>query len=193
MLFRFVQQRIPIQKAMIDLSQSDCINDADFSTIKEIVGTLQPVKLAVKTVCRRDTTLLSADAALKFCIVNLENQQYELAKVMASSLHDRVKERRSIAGNLQFLHNRGVPGDEVFTVPSSSAVSKFVHCLLSRMDATFSGRRLCCTVVRIQRTFKISNFNYIMSSRCSIICSTSISSQYFSSVFICIIFTFLGV
>ena len=147
MLKRFVQLRIPIQKAMIDIGEPDCVSDADFTTIKEIVGTLEPVKLAVEALCRRDTTLLSADAALKFCIVNLEKQRSELAKVMASSLRNRVKERRSLAGYLLFLHNPGVssvPGDEVFTVPSSSAVSKFVHCLLSRMDSTFSGRWLCC-------------------------------------------------
>lgn len=69
---------------------------------------------------------------------------------MASSLRNRVKERRSLAGYLQFLHNPGVssvPGDDVFTVPSSSAVSKFVHCLLSRMDSTFSGRWLCNLII----------------------------------------------
>lgn len=120
MLKRFVQLRIPIQKAMIDIGEPDSISDADFTTVKEIVGTLEPVKLAVEALCRRDTTLLSADAALKFCIVNLEKQQSELAKVMASSLRDRVKERRSLAGYLQFLHNPGVssvPDDEIFTVP----------------------------------------------------------------------------
>lgn len=56
---------------MIDIGEPDCVSDSDFTIIKEIVGTLEPVKLAVEALCRRDITLLSADAALKFCIANL--------------------------------------------------------------------------------------------------------------------------
>jgi len=48
---------------------------------------------------RRDTTLLSADAALKFCIAELDKQTTccELAKANAAALHLRVKERILLA------------------------------------------------------------------------------------------------
>jgi hypothetical protein len=142
--------RIPIQKALIDLGEPIGITDADFTTIKEIVGTLEPVKLVVEAICRRDTTLLSADAALKFCLVTLEKQRSELGKLMAESLREQLKQRRSLTGYLQFLHNpnvSSVEGDDVFTVPSTAAVTKFVHSLLTRMDETVAGRRFDFTVV----------------------------------------------
>jgi hypothetical protein len=104
MLGTFQRLRIPIQKALIDVKQPSIVTDADFIIIHDIVASLAPVKILVEALCTRDTTFLSADAALKFCIGELDKQRSsELAKATAAALRMRVKERRSLAGVLQFL------------------------------------------------------------------------------------------
>ena len=63
MLSRFLQLRGPVQKALIDLGQASLINDGDFTVVQEMVSCLEPLKLAVSALCRRDTNLLSGEAA----------------------------------------------------------------------------------------------------------------------------------
>ena len=72
MLSRFIQLRRSIQKAMIDLKEPVTLTDRDFKVIQEIVSTLEPVKLVVNSLCRRENNLISAEAALNFCIVALQ-------------------------------------------------------------------------------------------------------------------------
>lgn len=60
MLARFLQLRGPVQKAMIDLSLPSELTDADFAMIQEIVSCLEPLKLTVCALSKRDTNLISA-------------------------------------------------------------------------------------------------------------------------------------
>ena len=108
MLSRFIMQRSAVQKAMIDLKEPVQLTDADFASIQEVVATLEPVKIAVKAICRRETNLINAEAALKLCIVELQKQSSELAKTLAESLKTKIKERRAVhAGVQQYLHTAG--------------------------------------------------------------------------------------
>ena len=66
MLSRFVKLRGPIRKALIDLSEPTQVTDGDFCLIEEMVACLEPVKIAVKAICRRDTNLIAAEAALHY-------------------------------------------------------------------------------------------------------------------------------
>ena len=70
-LSRFLQLRGPVQKALIDLGlqYESAVSDAEFTVIQEMVPCLESLKLVVNALCRRDTNLVSAKAALKFCIV----------------------------------------------------------------------------------------------------------------------------
>ena len=100
MLSRFQRLRGPVQKALIDLSQQSKITDADFIVIQEMVACLEPLKLTVLALSRRDTNLISAEAALKFCVVQLQKQSSELARTLAETLETRSKERRGMHGGL---------------------------------------------------------------------------------------------
>jgi len=62
------------------------ISDSDFCFIKEMVSCLEPLKLAVAALCRRDTNLLSGEAALQFCLGELQKQNSELARTLADVL-----------------------------------------------------------------------------------------------------------
>jgi len=137
MLSRFKRLRSPIQKAMIDLKipSGDQLTDADFNVVDDLVATLEPVKIVVEALCRRDVTLVSAEAALDLCFVELEKQPSELAKTLSMVLHNRIKERRAHhSAVLQYLQNPNARDSlshaDVFAVPSSSSIRTFVLNML---------------------------------------------------------------
>lgn len=103
MLARFLILRGPVQKAMIDLSQQSELSDADFTVIQEMVSCLEPLKLTVYALSKRETNLISAEAALKFCIVQLQKQNSEMARNLAEILETRVKERRGLHSGMYRL------------------------------------------------------------------------------------------
>jgi hypothetical protein len=90
---------------------------------------------AVKALCRRDTNLIKAEAAVNFCIVTLKKQTSPLAKTLASALEKRMKERCALhAGVLQYLHNPAAASTDVFVIPSAGDMTKFIQRLLLRLD-----------------------------------------------------------
>lgn len=140
MLSAFLRLRNPIQKALIDLKQPSLVSDADFDIIQDMVAALEPVKIVVEALCRRETTLLSADAALKLCINELTTNGSKLAAATAAAMRIRIKERRHLASILQYLHNpnAAAEADEVFTVASSTTVRKLVLDLVKRLTLTLT-------------------------------------------------------
>lgn len=136
MLSTFLRLRGPIQKALIDLKQSSLVSDTDWDVIRDIVSSLEPVKVVVEALCRRETSLLSADAALKLCLDELRSNGSDLAKATAAALRTRIKQRRSLAAVMQYLHNpyASTDSDGVFTVASAATVRKAVFDLLQRLE-----------------------------------------------------------
>jgi len=136
---RFLQLRGPVQKALIDLGQASMISDGDFCFIKEMVSCLEPLKLAVAALCRRDTNLLSGEAALQFCLVELQKQNSELARTLADVLGSRIQQRRKVhAAVLQYLHSNTArqTATEVFTISSNDTIRKFICRLTARLEST---------------------------------------------------------
>lgn len=122
---------------MIDLKVADADQptDADFALVEEIVTALEPVALAVQMLSRQDVNLLSAEAALKFCIMQLRKQQSELGKTMAEALHTHICERYGIHSLvLRYLHTGEASSEFSESGMSSLVIRKFVHRLLLRLD-----------------------------------------------------------
>lgn len=71
MIERFVALKSCIQKALIDVMFQIKLEECDFNVLEEIVGVLTPIKLTVEALCRRDSNLCTADAALKFLLGQL--------------------------------------------------------------------------------------------------------------------------
>jgi hypothetical protein len=143
MLSRFLELRNSIQKSLIDLKMSAQIADADFQVVGELVSTLEPVALAVQALSNRNTNLISAEAAIHFCIVQLQKRSSELAKTMADTLLSRMKQRCTLhSGILHYLHNCSDESSSDFNpVPSTSAIRKFLLRLLLRLDKVhYNGR-----------------------------------------------------
>jgi hypothetical protein len=60
-------------KSLIDLGLSISFDEEKLNMIHHLVTTLEPVKLAVEALCRRDATRLSADTTISFMINDLGN------------------------------------------------------------------------------------------------------------------------
>ena len=113
---------------MIEVKSSVQLSDADFENIKEIVSALEPFKLAVEALCRRDINLVTADAAVKLAVVQLEKQHSELAKTLAVAVWLRISQRcNEIAGILAYLSNPMATSiDDSFSVANSRAIQRTV-------------------------------------------------------------------
>ena len=95
-----------VRKALIDIASDIVITDIELS-INNIISALLPVKLTVDALCREDTNLISADAALSFMLENFGSD--ELSLKLKHALEERISQRRTnVSGNLQYLHNGGI-------------------------------------------------------------------------------------
>ncbi len=140
MLSRFQQLASCVQKALIDLKLPNEVTPADFAVVNELVAALQPVALTVEAICRRDMNLITAEAAIHFSVVQLRNQNSDLANTMAVSLQSRMRERSAThTGVLHYLHNRH-QSSLLSPVPQSSAIRQVIQRLLARLDQVQKGK-----------------------------------------------------
>ncbi|XP_075990255.1 uncharacterized protein LOC142985898 [Anticarsia gemmatalis] len=107
MIERFYDLKVCIDKSLIDIQSDVKFTDEECSTMKVLIDCLQPFKLAVEALCRRDATLITAETILKFVFEKLDGINSILSVELAEALRDRIKERRSIVitGILIYLNN----------------------------------------------------------------------------------------
>lgn len=143
MLERFILLKPSFQKALIDLNHSIRLEDFDFVLIAEIIDVLAPVKLTVEALCRRDSNLCTADAALKFLLNNLTEKKSLLNNKMLTSLLHRIKQRRRVelSDLLNYLQNprQGKEESEYtdnFSIPNQTTIKKQIKILIKRLNHT---------------------------------------------------------
>lgn len=137
MLSRFWDLRHCIQKAMIDMKATPAqqFTDPELTIVEDLKCSLEPVALVVEALSRRDINLISAEAALQFCVINLKKQKFELAKTLASQLHSRISDRcGKHLDVLRFLHNRAEGPSEFSSGITSAEIKKFILSLILRLD-----------------------------------------------------------
>ncbi|XP_035714943.1 uncharacterized protein LOC118438569 [Folsomia candida] len=108
MMERFYNLRSCIRKSLIDLKPEVKIylDDDDVNQIHQLIQALGPLKLTVEVLCRRDSNLLSADAALNFTLSKPDELETRVAEDLAEMLRKRILERRTeYPGVLQYLHS----------------------------------------------------------------------------------------
>ncbi|KAI6650156.1 hypothetical protein LOD99_6073 [Oopsacas minuta] len=66
MLERIIQIKLPIHKALLDFGEHICLSEQEIAAISSIVEALNPIKIALEALCRRDTNLITAEATIKF-------------------------------------------------------------------------------------------------------------------------------
>lgn len=94
MLERYILLHRPVSKALVDIKPSLIVNDMELETLNELASCLKPLKMGVKSLCERGTTLLKADGVFKFILSELEKQESTISRDMAEAIRTRFGERR---------------------------------------------------------------------------------------------------
>lgn len=68
--------------------------DEEHAVLVDLENTLQPEKLAVEVLCRRDTDLVNSEHTLRFMIRKLKDLKTPLLEATVSSMNKRIYERR---------------------------------------------------------------------------------------------------
>lgn len=108
---RFSDLEIPVKKALIDL-KSQTFSEDEFNLMKQIINILNPIKITLEALCRRDMTLCKADAALTFMLKEISAIKCGFGKDLYRSLRKRIEERRTAYSTLSnFLKNPNKKSD----------------------------------------------------------------------------------
>lgn len=129
MLERFVLLKDCIQKSLIDVNSPVVINDGEFQIMKDIIQCLEPVKLTVEAICRKDANLCTADASFKFLFDELTKLNKPLSRDFQQALRTRINERPTImSGVISYLQNPGahLESSDLFEQPNTDAIAEFV-------------------------------------------------------------------
>lgn len=106
MIYRFYKLRLCVSKALIDAKSDIYFTDEEWSKMKDLISCLEPVKLGVEVLCRRDSTLISAETTLRFIVEKLKQQTSVLSRDLTTVLCKRIKQRRThLTGVLSYLQN----------------------------------------------------------------------------------------
>ena len=130
MLERIVEIQIPVQKTLLDLNSDIRISDEEFSQISHIVQALDPIKIAVEALCRRDANFITAEATIKFLLYEMQNyppSEYNnriIEAITQRSIQERYIEASII---IAYLHN------PLGILEKKTVVREFCCKLLSRI------------------------------------------------------------
>ncbi|GBM55701.1 hypothetical protein AVEN_196600-1 [Araneus ventricosus] len=106
MIERFHKLKVCIDKDLIDKGSDTKCSGLEWSRIKDLIESLQAFKVIVDALCRRDSTLLTAETTLKFILEKLLTEDTMLSVELSEALRARIKERRTVVtGILICLQN----------------------------------------------------------------------------------------
>ncbi|GBM12584.1 hypothetical protein AVEN_146768-1 [Araneus ventricosus] len=124
-------KEVCIDKSLIDIGSGTTFTDLEWLKIKDLIESLQPFKLSVEALCRRDSTLLTAETTLKFILEKLVTQVTMLSAELSETLSVRIKERCTVVkGILIYLQNPKKydndtrRADDTFTMPKKSYTTR---------------------------------------------------------------------
>lgn len=107
MVERFLRIVDPIKKSLADLNLSFMLSEETIATTQDILDILQPIQVAVETLSRRDTTVLTAEGVMKVLFKSIEKVDYPMANEMINALRQKLGLRRNkvLVSLKKFLHN----------------------------------------------------------------------------------------
>ncbi|GBM00555.1 hypothetical protein AVEN_77363-1 [Araneus ventricosus] len=130
MIERFHKLKVCIDKALIDIGSDTTFSDLEWLKIKYLIESFQPFKLAVEALCKRDSTLFTAETTLKFILEKFVTKDTMLSAELSEALRVRIKERRTaVAGILIYVQNPKNmimirAADDTFTMPEKSYTTR---------------------------------------------------------------------
>ena len=95
MLERIIQIKLPIQKALLDLGYEDInIRDQEIEVISSIVEAINPIKIALEAICRRDANLITAEATVKFLLDEMNKSHSNYNSRIQEAINQRIVQER---------------------------------------------------------------------------------------------------
>lgn len=133
MVERFLKLISSIKKALADISY--CWNEENEQVLETLVQTLNPLKLAVEALSRKDATILTCDAILSVLLDTIKNIGTPLSDELYAALEQRVKERRDVRlfTLVKYLHNPESLSLCILETASKNAIIKYAEGLFDRL------------------------------------------------------------
>ena len=111
------------------------ISTTEFLFLNELKCALKPIKLAVKALCHKDATLLTAEGVFQFLFVELKRKS-SLAEDLLCAAKNRIQQRRQheVVNLLRYLQN---PNSSIYNkyyaneIPSCSNSEGFVKTAIT--------------------------------------------------------------
>lgn len=152
MLERFYCVRSCISKALIDLRSKIQFTEIEWLAIHDLKNTLEPIKLGVEVLCRRDATLITAETTLRFILEKLDTQSTPLTIKLAATLCRRIAQRRNdltgillyLQNPIKFENNLKNSDDITFLMPKKTIIRKEIKNLLERALNNEHGEEILC-------------------------------------------------
>lgn len=140
MLERFSMIKDSVRKSIIDLKIEITFAGNELALLSDILLALQPIKLAIETLCSEKANLYTADVTLKFMLDELANQNTIISHDLKDALIHRLMERRNNYSDvLQYLFNpdfQDCDGENygIFNKTSKSTIKQKIVDLIDRMN-----------------------------------------------------------
>lgn len=141
MLERFYCLKLCIGKALIDISSEIRFSLEEWSEINNLILGLEPLKIGLEALCRRESNLFTAETTFRFMLDKLDQQSSVLSTDLAAALRERLKQRRNtnLTGLLIYLRNPQKYEQELkklentFPVPKKTGIRQEIKKLLTRV------------------------------------------------------------
>lgn len=118
MIDPLIKTKLCLFETFTELNSLHIINDLDFTGLLALKAAMAPVKLAVETLSREDSTLLTADTVLNFMLQKLLEQNTTFSIDLHENLKKRIDQRwnSDIMDLLKSLNN-------TTNIPSKSTIA----------------------------------------------------------------------
>lgn len=138
MMERFHKLNRSVAKALIDIESEIFFSESEIKLIHDIYKALEPIKVAVEALGKREADLYAADQTLRFMLQKLKEQKNnELSMELYEALKIRISQRRTTLSSIYtylidpFEQDKTEP--EVFPVASKYMIQKQLEKLIRRL------------------------------------------------------------
>lgn len=115
MLARFISLYDSIILALADINSTEQLGDDEIALLKDLMNALEPLKLAVNELSKRDSNLLTCEGVLVFTLKELKAQDSEIARELYTALKMRILQRRNtdLVSVLKYLKSKDLTSTEL--------------------------------------------------------------------------------
>lgn len=132
-------------KALMDLNLNsrdniENISEDEYLVLNSVVKTLQPIKIGIERLGRRNANLLEAEGVLLFIFDDLSKNKNWLSTRMLQGVKQRIVERRNanLVGLLKYLNNSSnykyeLDIDSILSLPSKAILRATAKAIFSKL------------------------------------------------------------